>query len=81
METLLRNVETWNKTNGSVSNFLSRQEKGKEEASNHPAKKVRGSRAKTNSSFGESKESRVKAAERQWRQEVKLNQTLIRAKN
>jgi hypothetical protein len=82
LETLLRNVETWRKVDSSISSFLSRQAIQQEEKTNRKTgQKGRDSRIKTNSSFGDFKDSRVKATERQWRQEVKLNETLIRAKN
>lgn len=67
---------------GSISSFLSRQAAQQEERTNRkPAQKGRDSRVKTNSSFGDFKDSRTRATERQWKQEVKLNETLIRAKN
>ncbi len=75
-------METWRKVDGSISNFLSRQAAHQEEKTNRKTgQKGRDSRVKTNSSFGEFNNSRIKATERQWRQEVKLNETLIRAKN
>ncbi len=42
---------------------------------------MKDSRSNTLSSFGDYRDSRTRAAERQWKKETKLNQTLIRTKN
>lgn len=80
METLLKRVPFWRRADNSISSFLSRQTKHEEESTNRRSgKKGKESRAKTNSSFGEF--SRTRTTDRQWKQETKLNETLIRAKN
>lgn len=78
---MLLNVPTWRKKDATVSDFIFRQEHEEDANKSKVAKKQRDSRANTLSSFGDVGSSRLKAAERQWKKESQLNETLIRARN
>lgn len=71
LEALLNCVTYWKQQEGSVGAFASKQARSRAESA---ARTQKASRVSATN-------SRMKAVERQWKKDVKLNETLIRTKN